>query len=74
MGSQQHDRQADTAKEFAQANHISDAEKSMPLEDDGQVRDYTGAARKTDPEEIRLVSKLDWCIMVSFNSICAIKL
>lgn len=28
--------------------------------------DYTGAGRKTDPEEIRLVRKLDIRIMVSF--------
>lgn len=26
--------------------------------------DYSGAAKKTDPREIRLVKKLDWYIMV----------
>ena len=31
-------------------------------------RDYTGTAKKTDPEEIRLVKKLDWCIMVRQTS------
>jgi hypothetical protein len=65
------DRQADAAKNQGQCTHINDAEtnyaeKPMPVEDeDVEQRDYTGAARKTDPEEIRLVRKLDWCIMVS---------
>lgn len=27
--------------------------------------DYAGASRKTDPAEIALVRKLDWCMMVS---------
>lgn len=32
---------------------------------DNQQRDWTGTAKKTDPEEIKLVRKLDWWIMVS---------
>jgi hypothetical protein len=31
-----------------------------------EERDWTGTAKKTDPEEIRLVKKLDLWIMVSF--------
>lgn len=57
------DRQGDVAKDEAHSMHIGDAEKPVPSEDQ-EVRDYTGTARKTDPEEIRLVRKLDWCIMV----------
>ncbi|KAI1961431.1 hypothetical protein LOZ58_003285 [Ophidiomyces ophidiicola] len=30
-----------------------------------QKRDYAGAVEKTDPEEIRLVRKLDYRIMVT---------
>lgn len=33
--------------------------------DEDEQRDYTGVAKKTDPEEIALVRKLDWRIMVS---------
>lgn len=29
-----------------------------------EERDYTGTAKKTDPEEIALVRKLDWRVMV----------
>ncbi|KAK0387862.1 hypothetical protein NLU13_4107 [Sarocladium strictum] len=67
MGSHHNDRQADAAKDQGRCTHINDAEtnyaeKPMPVED-AEQRDYTGATRKTDPEEIRLVRKLDWCIM-----------
>lgn len=30
--------------------------------------DYSGAHEKSSPEEIRLVKKLDWWIMVSYRS------
>jgi len=30
----------------------------------GAALDYSGAAKKTDPREIKLVKKLDWHIMV----------
>lgn len=42
-----------------------DNNKGMFTEDDPNA-DYTGVAKKTDPEEIRLVRKLDYRIMVSF--------
>ena len=29
--------------------------------------DYTGAEAKTDPEEIALVRKIDWRLMVSYS-------
>lgn len=41
-----------------------DIDEKKPIED-VEERDYTGVARKTDPEEIKLVRKLDWRIMVS---------
>jgi hypothetical protein len=44
--------------------HIDSAIKDeKPIEQD-EKRDWTGTARKTDPEEIRLVRKLDYRIMV----------
>lgn len=33
--------------------------------------DYSGAGEKTDPEEIKLVKKLDWFIMVRHASLLA---
>lgn len=41
-----------------------------PIQD--ETRDHTGAHRKTDPEEIRLVRKLDYRIMVSRRNLCYI--
>jgi hypothetical protein len=53
-----------TSKDDYNVNHVNSV-----LEDEKPVhnehRDYTGTAKKTDPEEIRLVRKLDWWIMVS---------
>jgi hypothetical protein len=40
--------------------HEHDDEKKAAV-----AEDWTGAAKKTDPEEIRLVRKLDYRIMVS---------
>ncbi|KAI3553098.1 major facilitator superfamily transporter [Colletotrichum abscissum] len=34
-----------------------------PVPQDEENRDWTGSAKKTDPEEIKLVRKLDWRIM-----------
>lgn len=46
--------------------HIDSAIKDeKPVEQDDK-RDWTGTTRKTDPEEIRLVRKLDYRIMVGF--------
>lgn len=45
--------------------HVDSAIKGeKPIEQD-EKRDWTGTARKTDPEEIKLVRKLDYRIMVS---------
>ena len=39
-----------------------EADQKVFTEDDPNA-DYTGVAKKTDPEEIKLVKKLDWMIM-----------
>lgn len=41
-----------------------DVDEKRPIEGE-EGRDHTGAAKKSDPEEIRLVRKLDYRIMVS---------
>lgn len=46
--------------------HEDDEKKGLP-ESNTEV-DYTGVARKTDPEEIKLVRKLDYRIMVCIGS------
>lgn len=43
--------------------HNNDADQK-PLPESSAAVDYTGVARKTDPEEIKLVRKLDIRIMV----------
>ncbi|KAF5685140.1 tartrate transporter [Fusarium circinatum] len=48
------------APEFAHVNSILEDEKPSQVEE----RDWTGTAKKTDPEEIRLVKKLDLWIML----------
>lgn len=49
---------------------MEDADEKKVVSD--EERDYTGTAKKTDPEEIALVRKLDWRVMVSAKSkICA---
>lgn len=48
------------------ADHSDGGDKMMFNEEDPNV-DYTGVAKKTDPEEIKLVRKLDYRIMVSFS-------
>lgn len=45
-------------------SHVLDDEKKPAT----AAVDYSGAAAKTDPEEIRLVRKLDLWIMVSLTS------
>ena len=46
-------------------DHVHTNEEVLkPTVDDNADRDYTGTARKTDPEEIKLVKKLDLMIMV----------
>ena len=44
--------------------HIGSAGRIDDPEKPGLLLDYSGAAAKTDPEEVRLVRKLDWRIMV----------
>lgn len=64
MTAAQDNRQLADSKEapdFAHVNSVLEDEKPSAVEE----RDYTGTAKKTDPEEIRLVRKLDLWIMVS---------
>lgn len=51
------DRQANAIE------HVDSVKGEKPPEQD-EKRDWTGTARKTDPEEIKLVRKLDYRIMV----------
>lgn len=51
------DRQANAIE------HVDSVKGENPPEQD-EKRDWTGTARKTDPEEIKLVRKLDYRIMV----------
>ncbi|KAK2035327.1 major facilitator superfamily transporter [Colletotrichum zoysiae] len=45
-------------------NHVDSVlQDEKPVAQDEESRDWTGSAKKTDPEEIRLVRKLDWRIM-----------
>lgn len=44
-------------------SHDDDGDAKPQLEEEEGI-DYTGAAKKTDPEEIALVRKLDYRIMV----------
>lgn len=46
--------------------HIDDKSELGP-DKHAAVADYTGAARKSDPEEIALVRKIDWRLMVCFH-------
>ncbi|GJC89069.1 hypothetical protein ColLi_11907 [Colletotrichum liriopes] len=47
-------------------NHVDSVlHDEKPVAQDEENRDWTGSAKKTDPEEIRLVRKLDWRIMVN---------
>lgn len=43
--------------------HVDSIKAEKPPEQD-EKRDWTGTTRKTDPEEIKLVRKLDYRIMV----------
>ncbi|KAK7701021.1 hypothetical protein SLS64_010615 [Diaporthe eres] len=53
------DRQANAVE------HVDSVKGEKPPEQD-EKRDWTGTARKTDPEEIKLVRKLDYRIMVDY--------
>ncbi|KAF4452155.1 tartrate transporter [Fusarium albosuccineum] len=48
------------APDFKHVNSVLEDEKPTQVDEE---RDYTGTAKKTDPEEIRLVRKLDLWIM-----------
>jgi hypothetical protein len=58
-----HQQQGKETPEFAHVNSVLEDEKPAQMDEE---RDWTGTAKKTDPEEIRLVKKLDLWIMVSF--------
>lgn len=49
-------------KHFDEKAELHDAKPSAV-----EKADYTGAEAKTDPEEIRLVRKIDWRLMVCFH-------
>lgn len=53
------ERRPSTEVEHAEQRDIVD-EKPKALEN----ADFTGAVAKTDPEEIKLVRKIDWRLMV----------
>lgn len=44
--------------------HVDSVLKVEKHTEQDEKRDWTGTARKTDPEEIKLVRKLDYRIMV----------
>ncbi|GJD01388.1 major facilitator superfamily transporter [Colletotrichum higginsianum] len=51
-------------------NHVDSVlQDEKPIPQDEENRDWTGSAKKTDPEEIRLVRKLDWRIMARLNNL-----
>jgi hypothetical protein len=56
--------QSKEAPDFAHVNSVLEDEKPAQVEE----RDWTGTAKKTDPEEIRLVKKLDLWIMVRWTT------
>jgi hypothetical protein len=58
-----HEQTGKETPEFAHVNSVLDDEKPTQMDEE---RDWTGTAKKTDPEEIRLVKKLDLWIMVCF--------
>jgi hypothetical protein len=57
------DRNSSDNKDATHVERVMTGDEKMPVAEDVN-RDHTGAAKKTDPEEIKLVRKLDWCIMV----------
>jgi hypothetical protein len=48
--------------------HIDDKSELGP-DKHGAAADYTGAERKSDPEEIALVRKIDWRLMVRISQL-----
>ncbi|GKT50068.1 putative transporter [Colletotrichum spaethianum] len=51
-------------------NHVDSVlHDEKPIAQDEENRDWTGSAKKTDPEEIKLVRKLDWRIMARLNNL-----
>lgn len=51
-----------STKHFEEKTELNDVKPAV-LEN----ADYTGAEAKTDPEEIRLVRKIDWRLMVCIH-------
>lgn len=58
------DRQANAVE------HVDSVIKGEKPPGQDEKRDWTGTARKTDPEEIKLVRKLDYRIMVGERQRC----
>ena len=63
MATTQEHRPADGDQKIGRVPTHDEVDDKHHLESDGPV-DYTGVAKKTDPEEIKLVRKLDYRIMV----------
>lgn len=59
------EKRSSSAERQAQAiEHVDSVVKAEKPPEQDEKRDWTGTARKTDPEEIKLVRKLDYRIMV----------
>lgn len=59
------EKRSSSAERQAQAiEHVDSVVKAEKPHEQDEKRDWTGTARKTDPEEIKLVRKLDYRIMV----------
>ena len=54
-------------KETRHYDEKTDLESIKPVAGGGNA-DYTGSVAKTDPREIALVRKIDWRLMVGFES------
>ncbi|KAI9152276.1 transporter [Paramyrothecium foliicola] len=61
-GQSRHSGDTKDPTQFDHLDSVLEPEKPSQMEESGE-RDYTGVAKKTDPEEIRLVRKLDLWIM-----------
>ena len=56
----------DSTQNDRKADHLIDEALAVKTLDENV--DYSGAAKKLDPVEIRLVQKLDWYIMPTYDT------
>lgn len=64
MAEKQHPPVEPTDEKPAIISHIDDKSEIGTEKHASAAADYTGAERKSDPEEIALVKKIDWRLMV----------